>query len=207
MTEEIKAIRDDIAFLRALADEGRQAPMLGGGVLVAAGAIFGLASVLQWATMTGLLVLSPWAPVVIWTSAAAVFGIAARAVIRRSRDKVGAQATVNRVTSAAWAAVGWAIFAIWIALTAMAYRTQNWAVMNVFPIIILALYGAAWAIAAVMTRKGWMRLTAMGCFVAAASMGLLAGTSHMLLVYAACLLLFAVVPGFALMRQEPSDIV
>ena len=207
MTEDMQAIRDDIAFMRALAEEGRQAPMLGGGVLLAAGAIFGLASVLQWAAMTGLLVLSPWAPVVIWTSAGAVFGIAARAVIRRSQSKAGARASVNRATSAAWAAVGWTIFAIWLALMAMAYRTRNWAVMDVFPIVILALYGAAWAVAAAMTRKGWMRLTAMGCFVAGVAMGLLAGTPHMLLVYAACLVLFAVVPGFALMRQEPSDIV
>lgn len=207
VTEEMKAIRDDIAFMRALAEEGRQAPMLGGGVLVAAGATFGLASLVQWATTTGLLVVSPWAPLVIWLGAAAVFGIAARTVIRRSQGKAGAQASVNRATGAAWSAVGWTIFVIWIALMAMGFRTKNWAVMEVFPIIILALYGAAWAIAAAMTRKGWMRLTAVGCFLAAMVMGLLAGTPHMLLAYAACLVLFAVIPGLALMRQEPSDIV
>ena len=58
-----------------------------------------------------------------------------------------------------------------------------------------------------MTRKGWMRSTAWGCFAAAVVMGLLAGTPHMFLAYAACLVLFGVIPGLALMRQEPSDIV
>ena len=203
----MKAIRDDIAFMRALAEEGRQAPMLGGGVLVSAGAIFGTASVLQWATLAGLPIISPWAPLVIWLGAGAIFAIAARTVIRRSQRKTGAQASVNRAAGAAWSAVGWPMFAIWVALMAMGYRTRNWAVIDVFPIIILALYGAAWAIAAAMTRKGWMRSTAWGCFAAAVVMGLLAGTPHMFLAYAACLVLFGVIPGLALMRQEPSDIV
>lgn len=205
MTEEIKAIRDDIAFLRALAEEGRQTPMLGGGVLVAAGTIFGLASLAHWATVAGLLAAQPIAPLVIWPGAGVIFAIVARTVLRQSRGKVGAKASVNRTTSAAWSAVGWTILAIWMALMAMSYRTGNWAVMEVFPIIILALYGAAWAVAAAMTRKGWMRLTAGGCFTAAIVMGLLAGTPHMLLAHATGLALFAVVPGLALMRQEPPE--
>ena len=41
MTDQNQAIRDDIAFMRALAEEGRQTPLLGGSVLVAVGLIFG----------------------------------------------------------------------------------------------------------------------------------------------------------------------
>jgi hypothetical protein len=203
----MKAIRDDIAFMRALAEEGRQAPMLGGGVLVAAGIVFGLASVLQWSTMVGVLNVSPWAPLVIWAAASAVFGAVATLILNQSKTKPGYQSSVNRATGSAWSAVGYTIFAIWMALMAMGFRTQNWAVMQVFPIVILALYGAGWGVAATMSRRAWMRLTSLGCFVGAILIGLMTDSPHMLLVYAGCLVLFGVIPGVALMRQEPSDIV
>lgn len=207
MTEEMKAIRDDIAFMRALAEEGRQAPLLGGGILVAAGLIFGLASLLQWAIMVDVLRLSGWASLIIWLTSGAIFGVAATYIIRRANGRPGAQAVVNRATGSAWSAVGFTIFVIWLALAVIGYRTRDAAVMNIFPLIILALYGAAWSIAASMTRKGWMRLTSLGCFAGAVGLGFLADSPHMLLAYAACLGAFAILPGLALIRQEPSDTV
>jgi len=207
MTDEMKAIRDDIAFMRALAEEGRQAPLLGGGILVSAGAIFGLASLLQWAIGTNILRLSPWAPLFIWVGSGLVFGVLATLIIRGSRGRPGAQSTVNRATGSAWSGVGFSIFVIWLGLAVIAYRTRDAAVMNVFPLIILALYGSAWSIAASMTRKAWMRVTSLGCFAGAVGLGFLVDSPHMLLAYAGCLVAFAILPGLALMRQEPSDIV
>jgi len=207
MTDEMKAIRDDIAFMRALAEEGRQAPLLGGGILVAAGVIFGLASLFQWAIGIGVLRLSPWAPLFGWVISALIFAVFATLIVRRTRGRPGAQATVNRATGSAWSAVGFSIFVIWLGLAVIAYRTRDAAVIQVFPLIILALYGSAWSIAASMTRKGWMRLTSLGSFAAAVALGLLANSPHMLLAYAGCLVAFAILPGLALMRQEPSDIV
>jgi hypothetical protein len=207
MTDEMKAIRDDIAFMRALAEEGRQAPLLGGGMLVAAGVIFGLASLFQWATGMGVLRISPWGPIIVWVGSGLIFAVFATLIIRRSRGQPGAQATVNRATGSAWSAVGFSMFVIWVGLAVIAYRTRNAAVIQVFPLIILALYGAAWSIAASMTHNGWMRVTSLGCFAAAMGLGFLADSPHMLLAYAACLAVFAILPGLALMRQEPSDIV
>ena len=40
MTDQ-DAIRDDIAFMRALAEEGRNGPLVGGPMLLAAGLSFG----------------------------------------------------------------------------------------------------------------------------------------------------------------------
>ena len=41
MTDQNQAMRDDIAFMRTLAEAGREGPLNGGSILVAAGLIFG----------------------------------------------------------------------------------------------------------------------------------------------------------------------
>ena len=61
--DQMKSVHDDIAYMRSLAQEGRNTPLLCGSVLVAAAVIFGAATLGQWAMAAGVLQLSPWAPV------------------------------------------------------------------------------------------------------------------------------------------------
>ena len=72
----MKAIRDDIACMRALAEEGRQAPLLGGSMLVSAGAIFGTASLIQWAVLSNVLRAPSLMLMVVWIAAAALYLLA-----------------------------------------------------------------------------------------------------------------------------------
>jgi hypothetical protein len=58
-----------------------------------------------------------------------------------------------------------------------------------------------------LSGAGWIKFTALGSFAGAVLMGALSGTSWLMLGYAGCLLLLAVLPGWILMRQEPTDIV
>lgn len=209
MTEEkMQNLKDDIAFMRALAQEGSTTPLLFGGTMVAAGLIFGAASVGHWLMVSGTLrVPSEWFLLANWVLSGVLFGIVANLLLRRAKSQPGYSAGVNKATGAAWSGVGFAIFASWAGMTAMGLTTGNWAVMNMFPVLILALYGAAWFVAAVMSNLGWLKLVAIGSFVGAAAMGALAASPYLMLGYAGCLILLAVVPGLVLMRQEPSDIV
>lgn len=207
MTEDnMQGLRDDIAFMRDLAHEGGNTPLLFGGVMVAAGAIFGIASVGHWLIATGVLRLAPWWFMVNWLVAAGVFGLVCTRVVRRAGTRHGSNSSANRATGAAWSGVGFAIFASWVGLVAMAVTTGDWRVMNAFPVLILALYGAAWFVAGEMSRQGWLKLVALASFVAAVALGALAASPHLMLAYAACLLLLAVGPGMALIRREPAGI-
>ena len=71
--DKIQTLKDDIAFMRALAQEGSSAPLLGGSILVAAGLTFGAAGLVHWALMVGVLQLPKIALMVIWPGALAVF--------------------------------------------------------------------------------------------------------------------------------------
>jgi hypothetical protein len=61
MTRDTQTLQDDIAYMRDLAREGRNAPLLAGPVLVLAAVVFGAASLAQWAIQSGLAQFSPWA--------------------------------------------------------------------------------------------------------------------------------------------------
>jgi len=206
MTEEkIQNLKDDIAFMKALAQEGSTVPLLFGGNMVAAGLIFGAASVGHWLIEYGTLAVAGWAYLVNWLGAAALFAVVCNVMIRRARSRPGFSAGVNKATGSAWSGVGFAIFAMWLGIMAYSYRTHDWEVMNIFPVVIFGRYGAAWLVAGDMTGKGWIKLVALGSFAGAVLMGFMSGTEFQMLGYAACLLLLAVVPGLVLMRQEPSD--
>ncbi len=205
--DKMQNLKDDIAFMKALAREGSSTPLLFGGVMVSAGVIFGAGAVGHWAIVSGLLDLSPGYIMANWVGAAVVFGLALAVLLGRARGQPGASAGVNKATGAAWSAVGFAIFACWLGMTVIGLSTGDWAVMNVFPVLILALYGAAWFIAGALTGKGWIKLTALASFAAAVGMGALAGHPMQMLGYAACLAAVTIPPGLILMRQEPASIV
>ncbi|MDP1737029.1 MAG: hypothetical protein Q8L23_06280 [Caulobacter sp.] len=203
--EKIQTLKDDIAFMKALAQEGGSAPLLGGSILVAAGLIFGGASVVHWAVLTGILAVTPWAFPILWVAALGLFLVTLTILNRRLRGKPGAGTPGNRAAGTAWAAVGWTIFAISLSLMIIAIRAQSEIPMLVFPSLILGLYGMGWSVAAAMSGKRWIWLTAIGSYAGALVVAWFAIDPVVYLVYGAALLLLATLPGYVLMRQEPSD--
>ncbi|MBI1406659.1 MAG: hypothetical protein GC145_11095 [Caulobacter sp.] len=203
--DQLQSVRDDIAFMRALAEEGSQVPLLGGGVTAAAGLIFGVAALVHWMIETGMLKVSQKVAMANWPVAGVLFGVVCFQIIRRASRQPGARSALNRAVGSAWSAVGFAIFATFLATLAMVKVTGSTQVLAIIPVIILALYGSAWSVAADLTGKLWLRIVALGSFGGAVVMGLMAASPYQMLAYAVALLLLALVPGLILLRQEPSD--
>jgi hypothetical protein len=203
----MKAIRDDIAFMRALAEEGRQAPLLGGAMLVSAGAIFGTASIVQWAILAKVLQLPSRALMGIWIAALVLHMIMISVLKQGIAAKPGAGSSGNRAMRNAWMGVGWGCFVVFFALGVASWKTNDINLINFSPSIVLALYGAAWSVAAAMSRATWLKIVAIVAFASAIVMAALMGSTWIWLAYAGALYLLAMVPGLVLMRQEPSEIV
>jgi hypothetical protein len=209
MTDAKQALRDDISFMRALAEEGRATPMLGGSILLAAGLIFGGVQGLGLAALQlGLLRDHPALSVYLPFGAMAVF-LAALSLLRRGLGaRPGAHSPVNRATGSAWRGVGVAIMVLVAAFMLTSWRFADWRVFAVFPSVIFALYGAGWLVSAAMTRIGWMALVAYSSFGVA--LGIAALSDRVVIastLEAASLFLLVALPGYLLMRQAPSDIV
>ena len=194
-------VQDDIAFMRSLAESGRNSPLLAGPIMVAAGLIFGTATLGHWAIATDLIQTTPWAIMGVWLASAAVFSIILFTMIRKMATQTGYRSAANTAVGAAWSGVGFAIFAFWVALMAAGYATGNFEAMNAMPIVVAALYGSAWFVAGDVARSGWMKGVAVLSYAGAVLLGLFWGSADALLIYAGLLVAVAFIPGLVLMRQ------
>lgn len=198
MTDQNKTIGDDIAFMRSLAEAGRDRPMVGGSILFAAGLIFGLGSLLVW-YLASVLGMSGGVYSLVWIATFVLWMAALLVLLRRLPKSAG---TLQAATGVAWSGVGWAIFFIAISLAVMSYRLEIPNLMIVFPSVLMALYGACWMVGAILLRTLWMRLVAAAAFGMAIVNAWFADGNTIWLIYGVSLLALLGLPGFVLMRQS-----
>lgn len=201
MTDDLDTVRDDIAYVRTLAQEGRTTPLLNGPILIAAALIFGAANAGQYLLQAGVIAAGVWAPLWLWIGAAAVFGLALVVLIRRLDGAQGSQSALNRAVGAAWSGIGIGIFAVWLGLLGIGFTTGQWSIMAAMPVVVFAAYGSAWLVSGTMARSRWMTMTGLTAYAGAVLLGVTATSPFVYLVFAALLLGCALVPGMVLGRQ------
>jgi hypothetical protein len=82
-----------------------------------------------------------------------------------------------------------------------AWRMQSLQVWLIYPCLVMALQGAAWMVAWMLRRRGWMGLVAVGWFVTAIAMAaLIPNMAGYLIALSAGLILCMLLPGYAMMR-------
>jgi hypothetical protein len=204
MTEKLEDPAADIAWMRRLAEEGRQAPMEGASILFAAGLIFGAAAIFHWAVASGLAGLDMPAVNYSWIGATLLFFAALIIVIRRLKQTRGVTTAANRASGVAWASVGWGIFALAASLAVLAWRLGEDAAYYGFalmPSMIMVFYGSGWAVSAAMQRSRALWMLAIASFSAAPLLAALTGVAEQYLAYGVALFLLMALPGFLLMRS------
>jgi hypothetical protein len=197
MAQPNQSVSDDIAFLRDMAEAGRDRPMVGGSILFAAGLIYGAASLTVW----GLLAagrLENWMYGGVFLAATVVYLVALAALLR-AVPKTGSAYQI--ATGVAWSAVGWAIFGIGVSLGVVAWRLQIPNLMSAFPCILMALYGASWLVAGTLMRRGWMKVVAAGAFLVGLACAWFVDQPTGWLLFGVGLLALLAAPGAVLMRQ------
>jgi hypothetical protein len=198
MTDQMQAIRDDLAFMREMtvSDEAATARK-SGLILTTAGVVFAGASVLAWATTVSLT--PAWTMAWVWPASMVIFCAVLFVILSRGPQARGVR---DRTLGIAWAAIGWAIFAIMMGFAVASIQLHNAQLMAGAPTVILALYGAAWTVAATLSGRLWMKVVALGGYVAAVAIAFMVTSPLIFLAYAAALLLLTAAPGVVLMRRK-----
>ena len=186
---------EDLAFLRDLAEAARNTPFRGGDYLIAAGGWFALASLVVWLGAQG--VLGPSRSLAYFAFPICGLGFAGTVAYLMRRDRGRVETAANRALGMAWAAIGWSILAFCTGAAVMAYRGQPFA-LNTITMFVVSVYGIGWALAATITRQGWMSVTAFFTFLTVPVFGALVGSGQEFLAYAITLVLIAVIPGLHL---------
>ena len=201
---DMQTVRDDLAFLRTMAEGGRQPGRHTGVILATGGFAYGLASCAAWAVLDGRLpggTAAIWAP---WLLATVVFYAVLFAALRGVTRGERARPGPNQLSGLAWAAMGGVMFSVILATVVANVVTGSPLVWTSIPSIFIALYGAGWTVAAAAAGRGWMRGVALASFAGAVALAFLAGRAEQYLAYGAALMLLGGIPGLALMRAPSS---
>ena len=124
-------------------------------------------------------------------------------LIRRDRGQTETHS--NAAINAAWTAAGFGIFAFWIAATIVAVRHQSGFFMNSIPLLVLAVYGIAWWVAAVVSQQAWMKSVVAATYLGLLVVALAIGSRYVWLAYALALLGTALLPGLRLVRTAARE--
>jgi hypothetical protein len=199
MTDTLRSARDDLAFMRELAEDRGPLPRHLGAHLFWPGLLYGLNVIYTWAGISGF---APWTtdwyawaympataiyiPICIWLA------------YDGRRQQWGPAA---RVFAAAWSGVSIMTFTVVGIVIAATLKTgTNLAV--VWPPTALALYAGAWLALGIVLKRLWAILLAIGCSLTAILMGALTGAPEEWLVMGLGMLLFMAAPGFLMMRTK-----
>lgn len=209
MTDDI---REDLAYVKALAEEGRDTPLVNGVTYVIWGGLIGLTALIVYADAIGWIDLGPTAGYAPWIAAFVIGWASSLFFGRRAGAKPGASTIGNRTASAVWLGVGLFMTGFWLTLMIVhdnftAAGVPPYFLFNLMFPIGFGVYGIAFFATAAAGRLPWLRTFAFvswGCSISAL---FLMASPHMLLVAAFGSFVCVLAPGLIFMRGEPSEIV
>ena len=190
----------DLSLLRALAEAGRDTPLIGGPYLVLWGGAFAVGSMLIGLAQLGLMAWPSFDMVIAAAIViAAVVTVGQFVLMRRHRQQVAN--TSNRVMGVYWTAAGWAIFMYFVGCQLVAWRTDSLDILNSIGLVVLALYAVGWWLTAEMAQQGWMKGVTAATVVSFVIVAAAVGSSWHAMAYTIALLISAVLPGLEMMRR------
>ncbi|MEZ5892014.1 MAG: hypothetical protein R3C58_02535 [Parvularculaceae bacterium] len=151
----------DLASMRALAEEGRDAPLVGGDFYMLWGSIIGAASLAMFFAETGAISFGRNGMFILWIAAGLIGWAATFLVGRRMGARPGSLTVGNRTARAVWFAVGAFMTLIWIAMMVIhdnftALGVPRYFLFSMMFPIAFGLYGVAFYATAVASRQTWL---------------------------------------------------
>ncbi len=197
----------DLAYARTLAEEGRNAPLLGGAHLLFWGVLNSLAFAAHWGVIGDRFGVGNAGYAIVWMSYGIIAAIGMTLLRMRTRDKPGLTTIGARAERAVWTGAGIALLAVVAGSIARMIISGDTTAPNAIFGAAFAIYGAALFGVAMMSNQSWLRAFAWLSVSVAGTLCLFANESWAYLIAALGSLLVLAWPGLILMKREPSAIV
>ncbi len=198
-------LADDLAYVRTIAEEGRQAPLLGGSYLVFWGVLNAIAWSAHWALVQEVLVPDPdWHFALLWTLYGVAAGLGSVLLGGRQKTLPGRSSIGNRVEGAAWTGAGLGIGAVAVGAIGRMALTGDTLSVDVIVPAAFALYGGALMVTGIVSKEKWLAAFATAAYALAVLFGLFLSAEWFYLAGAAGALVILLLPGTILLRKEPS---
>jgi hypothetical protein len=196
-------LREDLAFVRTLAEEGASAPLLGGRFMVFWGVLVSATLLTHWAIVTDRLAAPTAWLFWIWLGMSIGGGLVSLLLGASISRAPGASAANNRVASAIWSAMGLSLLALFVGVFAAINQGAPLLLWNIFPGAALVLYGMAYLGGAFFHREGLLIFSGVAALTAGAAALALIQSADAYLAAAAGVVASTLIPGVAYVIREP----
>jgi hypothetical protein len=187
MNTDTQSLRDDLAYLRQLADPGEGSQLALARGYLAGGLIYGGQVLLHVAQAAGLLPSSGPVSLSIGLGPTVVFA-AVMIWISIHHRMMPQGGPVSKAIGVAFASIGLSNLAFIAVIGAVALRERSLIIWLIYPCTVFVLQGIAWLVAYMLRRRQWHALVAFGWFASAIVMA----------IFIENLAIYALVGGLAL---------
>ncbi len=202
MTADSGTARDDLAFMRAVVQDGASGMTAAlGESYFAGGLIYGLQCLVQCSSALGLPAIpAAWQPAA-GIGPTLIFCVALTAIILRHR-KDGQGGFVGRAVGAAFACLSVSNLALIVVIGSLAIARHSIEIWLLYPCSVFVMQGASWLIAYALRQRLWLLAVGLGWYAAAVALALSITVSITLfgLIAGVSLVLLMAAPGAAIMR-------
>lgn len=195
--------QEDLSRLRAIAEEGRSAPLLGGWHLILWGSAIALALLINWAVIERILPWPGWSLAISWFGIVFLAWGASILIGRGKAGSPGALSVGNRVERAVWTTAGAFLFVLAVALFVRASLGSDpaaWSLFELMPPVTLGVYAVALRASAVAGDSPIANPYVFVALAFAAATAFLIGDRTQYLVAAAGILLVSIPAGLGHLR-------
>ena len=194
----------DLNYARTLAEEGRQAPLIGGAYLVMFGLMLGACYAGQYAALTGAMPLQYLGPMWLMFGVAAFVGVM---LLRgRTRAMPGGASIANRADRVVWQGVTAAILAVVIGSILRTVLTADTTAPNVIMAAGFGLYGVVLYSTSCLSNAKWLRGFAFVAFLVSAGLWFFMDEPWAYVLASAASIVVLLIPGLVMMRREPTSV-
>lgn len=214
MNELQQRLTEDLSIARSLAEEGRNAPLVGGIFYVVWGLAIFACLIFNWAVVSGALAATPWSIPAVWFAVMGAAHVYSRLAGQRLRALPGAGAISNAVSGAVWRSVGLFLGLFAVTLFAALFQAptsifggaaadgrQFGAAFSIFLPVSFGAYGVALAATAEAAKSPLLKRFSLLSFIVMTAALALIGRPAQFIVGAAGILLVSVLPGAIMMRR------
>jgi hypothetical protein len=198
---ETQQAHADLAFMKALVQEGERSQMAGGAIFLAAGLLYGLQCLVHWTQAVGVTHLSDGFMLAFVVGITLAFVIVLVVVFWRDRE-MGQHAVSARALNAAFGGAGLANLVLCSVFGLVAWKERSETIWLLYPVTTCVVLGFAWFVAWMMRRRLWLAAVSLGWYATALGLGLLIGgdIGTYVGVLGVALLVLMALPGAVMMR-------
>jgi len=199
---------EELARLRDIAEQGRNAPLLGGSHMLIWGAVISLALLIHWVFLMGLTGLPEYFLAINWFGLIGAGWVLSFLVETKQQDKSEIYSFGNQTANNVWTSVGAFLAILAVSLFAYALAAGDrgaWSILSIMAPVSFGSYSIALNATHVAAPGNGLRVFAYISLGFCVVTALMIGSSAQHLVAAGGMLFSVVIPGLKLQRSAQSS--